>query len=251
MEAPKPEEYGLTQERLEQVDKRLWRVRVALSACVGLVCGLLALNAFYGFFAGRAGRDVTFDMVMVALPISIFVAMAGGMAFFLLLLSLPVALWDEHAKVRRYRAAQKEFAKRQQESQTNYWTHLSGKRLQAQVSDLYRRLGYEVLAPPAGEAEWVDFVLRNEDVTVVVNCRAQTGPVDWLPVRGLVEAQKRLSANRAVVISVPGYTPKARRYAVNKPLGLLSVRELANIQRRLEIEERARAQTSLPTQGKV
>lgn len=247
MEAPRPEEFGLTQERLEHVDKQLWRVRVASSALVGLIAGLLGLNAFYGFFVGRASRDLTFDMLMFALPLSIFLAMAGGMAFFLILLSLPVPLWDEHGKARRYQAAQVAFVKRLRESQTNFWTHLSGKRLQTQVGELYRRLGYEVLPPPAGEAEWTDFVLKNEEVTVFVNCRVNSEPVDWPQVRGLVEAQKRHQADRAVVISPPGFTPKAKRYAVNKPLGLLSVRELANIQSRLEVEERAQARANAST----
>jgi hypothetical protein len=247
MEAPRPEEYGLTEARLDEVDKRLWRTRVAASAPAGLIAFLLGLNAFYGFFVGRNSRDLTYDMLMFGLPISIFLAVACGMAFFLLLLSLPVSLWDEHGKVRRYQAALAEFRKRRQQSQTKFWSNLSGKRLQAQVGELYRKMGYEVLSPPPGEGEWTDFVLKNEEVTVFVYCRAQQGPVDWQPVHALVEAQKRHKAERAVCISILGYTAKAKRYAVNKPLGLLSVRELSNIQSRLEAFEKSEAQAPAPS----
>ncbi len=249
MQAPRPEEFGLTEERLDVVDGQLWRVRLVAAICFGVSAFLAALYVFYRYFVGRGSQDLTFDLLVLGLPISIFVGLACGMALFITLLSLPISLWDEHAKVRRYRAAVLDYERRRQRSYFSHWAGLSAKRLQTQVSDLYRKLGYEILPAPAGEAEVVDFVLRKDKLQVVVNCRLRKVPVDWLPVRALAEAQKRQGAERAIVVSIPGFTAKAKRFAVGKPLGLISVPELARIERHLEVtEEGAGSAEPLPQQ---
>ncbi len=237
MQEPRPEEFGLTEKQLDVVDERLWRFRVACAVLVGFGAFLIALYIFYRYFSARAASELVTNMLMMGLPISIFAGVASGMAVFIALLSLPIALWDEHARVRRYRAALAAYEKRRQSVYVSRWAGLSAKRLQTQVCDLYRRLGYEVEAAPAGEAESVDFVLRKDKLQVLVNCRLRKAPIEWRQVWALHEAQKRQGADHGLFVSIPGFTGKARRYAAGKPLGLISVPELARIERHLEAEE--------------
>ncbi len=247
MEAPKPEQFSLTLERIHRVEDRLWRLRLLVAITAGIVVGLSGLYLLHGFFAAKGSQDILFDTLMIALPLSIFLGAAGGMASFILLLSLPFPLGAEHARLRRYQAAVAQFRQWLHQSQDRHWSGMTGRRLHREVGELYRRLGYELLPAPDGEAEWVDFVLRKQGTTVLVNCRPQEGPVDWQPVRAVAELQKRLKADHAVVISIPGFTARARRFATNKPLGLLSVRELANMQLHLEAQEGAKTEAFAPS----
>lgn len=243
MKPPSPQEYGLDQEKLEQIDKKVWRVRVLSAIPVGLVGGLLSLYWFYNFFLNRNTKDINFDMLMVGLPISIFIAAASGMAFFMLVLALPIDLFADHGKARRYHAALEQHKKDLLRAQTNRWTNLSTRRLQDQVLELYARLGYTKQPLPEGAPDFLDFAMRRETTAVLVSCRQQRGPVDLDFARAMLDAQKYFKFDRSIIISIPGFTPKVRRWAYSRTVGLISIAELINIENRLEAMETAAAQT--------
>ncbi|MGE5620377.1 MAG: restriction endonuclease [Sphingomonadaceae bacterium] len=248
MEVPKPEQFGLTLERIHQVEDRLWRLRLVAAIAIGLAAGLLGLYLLHGFLLSKGSRDIVFDTLMVALPISIFVGAAGGMASFILLLSLPVSLGEDHARLRRYQAAVAQVRRQLRKAYHDHWAGMGEKRLRREVGELYRRLGYELLPVPKGKAESADLVLRKEGTTVLVNCRPREAPVDWQQVRAVAEARERLKVDHALVISIPGFTARAKRFAANRPLGLLSLRELVNMQLHLEDQEGAKTEALSPSE---
>ncbi|MHB1133835.1 MAG: restriction endonuclease [Chloroflexota bacterium] len=240
MASPKPEEFGLNEDAIHALDSQLWRARLVVAIFGGFIGLGVALKIGYDFFAGRS-RDPNFDFFMIAVPLSIFVGVATGMFFFIIALQTPLTFWPEQIKVRRYRRAIKEAKVHEQQRLTNYWSKISTARLQREVLDLYRNLGYEVAPPPAGTEQFADHLITKDGVAVLMACQPQHTEVGFEPVRSLAGAVKAKKADRAIIVSIPGFTKQARRYSQGKSVGLISVPELANIQRFLEQQAAAEA----------
>ncbi len=241
MAAPKPEEFGLSEARIDELDKQYWRLRVGVAVLAGLAFLALALNIGYGYVFARSIGDPMFNFYMMAVPLSIFAGLAGGMFFFLIMLSVPLPFWTEQEKLKRYRRELKNAKERDKQSRHNYWSMISGGRLQREVADLYRGLGYDILPPLPGTEQVVDWAMKKEGLTVLVHCRTQRELVDFPPAKFLNDLIKAKKADRALVVSIPGFTPKAKRFATGKQVGLIGVAELANIKRYLEELAKAEA----------
>jgi peptidoglycan/xylan/chitin deacetylase (PgdA/CDA1 family) len=54
MAAPKPEEFGLSEARIDELDKQYWRLRVGVAVLAGLAFLALALNIGYGYVFARS-----------------------------------------------------------------------------------------------------------------------------------------------------------------------------------------------------
>ena len=240
MAAPKPEEFGLSEEKIFALDSQLWRARLAVGIVAGLIGLAVALKIGYDFFVFR-DRDPLYEFGMIGVPVGLFVAAAVGLFFFIITLQVPLKFWPAQLQVKRYRQAVKEARVHEHQKLKNYWTHVSAGRLQREVLDLYRGLGYEVSTPPSGTEAFTDYLLRKDDMTVLVGCRPLHEELDFGPVKLMADAVKAQKADRAILVSILGFSKRARRLAQGKPVGLISVPELSNMQRFLEQQAAAEA----------
>ena len=92
------------------------------------------------------------------------------------------------------------------------------------VGEGFRRLGYVVqeaggAAPDGG----IDLVLRKDGRTTIVQCKHwQTRHVGVKPMRELYGVMTAESADGAVFVTSGDYTPEARAFAEDKPIGLVN-----------------------------
>lgn len=141
------------------------------------------------------------------------------------------------AQVRRYKEAQqayqawlKEEAQRYIRTQRSYWLGLSGTQFERELANLYSRLGFQVqLTPPSGD-HGVDLLLRKDDKTIIVQCKAHDRPVGPAVARELLGTMTLWGADRAVLASLSGVTPSVTEMVKGRAIELLDLAGILQLQ---------------------
>lgn len=110
---------------------------------------------------------------------------------------------------------------------TAWWLSLDGRMLEQESARLYAKLGYHVEHRGGAGDEGVDLLLRGNQQSIVVQCKAYAKPIGPHVVRELYGTLLSERANYAVLVAPHGFTAAASRWAGGKPIQLLDATGLA------------------------
>lgn len=113
------------------------------------------------------------------------------------------------------------------------WKKLKGVRLEKLAGELFKKMGYRVeLTPVTGDAG-IDLILYKSGEKIVVQCKGHKKPVGPKDARELFGALHSTDANKAILISTNGFTQGVLRFIRQKPIELLSSKEIAKMSQKV------------------
>ena len=150
---------------------------------------------------------------------------------------------SERAKQAALRAEQR---KRQQ-----FWERLGGIEFERELGNLYRAIGYHVQSTPVSGDQGVDLILRKNGQTTVVQCKAQKRPASPAVIRDLYGSMHHFKADNAILACTGGFSDNVIEFARDKPIKLISARDIARMAEESggEIQDMAESSPICPNLG--
>ena len=108
-----------------------------------------------------------------------------------------------------------------------FWLSKTGTELENAVAEVFQDSGYDVEFTPHSYDQGIDLVLRKDQRTTVVQCKALGKPCGPNIVRDLFGAMHAFKADEAILVCPRGFTQGTAEFANGKPIKLYSVDELA------------------------
>lgn len=211
-----------------QLCSRLDEKTIPAVAGAVLACGGLS-GAIFGFLADELGV-----ITLVAVPM--FAAAGFAYAFIPALLLFStwkiVVSWFNPAvqKYSRFVKARDEYRIWERRTQVAFWRSLSGIAFERELAAAFRRVGYHAVLTPVSGDKGIDIVLsRDEQPTIVVQCKATAKPVGPAVVRELYGTLLACGADRAVLAATGGVSAAARDFAQGKPIQLVTMPEILSL----------------------
>ena len=113
---------------------------------------------------------------------------------------------------------------------TEFWLSLDGWEFEDELAGLYRQLGYKATMTPATGDDGIDIILKKKNKTIIVQCKAHAKPVGSKTVRELLGALIHSKADEAILACTSGFTPRAKSFATNHPIKLISLTDILKLQ---------------------
>ena len=174
---------------------------------------------------------------------AILIGFIGGYVLALFGGAIVMGLWDviwakmrplDHEvlqKHKKYLAALKVFEQQQQRLLESFWSTLSGRAFEHELAQLFERLGYGVQLTPYGRDGGIDLFVEQNGKSTIVQCKRHTGAVGVAIVRELYGVLQSSKANSAILASTGGFTKGVLDFVKDKPIQLLGLREIVDLQK--------------------
>lgn len=134
-------------------------------------------------------------------------------------------------KHKKYLAALKAFEQQQQRLLESFWSTLNGRAFEHELAQLFERLGYGVQLTPYGRDGGIDLFVQQNGISTIVQCKRYTGPVGVAIVRELYGVLQSSEADSAILAATGGFTQGVFDFAEDKPIQLLGLREIIDLQK--------------------
>lgn len=133
-----------------------------------------------------------------------------------------------------YKVAVKAFEEHQQRLAVSFWTSLSAQAFEHELARLHRKLGYVVKLTPYSRDGGIDIYLSRAGENTIVQCKRYNNPVGVAAVRELFGVLQSTQAHRAILVSTGGFTKGVREFVRDKPIELLDLQQIIDLQGKLE-----------------
>lgn len=134
-------------------------------------------------------------------------------------------------KHKKYLATLKSFEQQQQRLLESFWSTLSGRAFEHELAQLFERLGYGVQLTPYGRDGGIDLFIQQKTKSTIVQCKRYAGPVGVAIVRELYGVLQSSEADSAILAATGGFTQGVLDFAKDKPIQLLGLREIIDLQK--------------------
>ena len=215
MERPQPSDFGIREEAIPWAESLEQEIRKE-SAWIAIVFAPLGLII----------RESLWSVIL------------GWFAAWMVLWGLlALRLWlvnSAYRSVKRYKKALAAFEAWWVRTQETFWMSLGGLQFERELAALYNRMGMRAtLTPPSGDGG-VDIWLDLPEGKKIVQCKAHRAPIGPAAARELHGTLIHLGAKGAVLASTSGFTRGAREYSMGKPIELLGLRGIIEMQKSAE-----------------
>ena len=185
-------------------------------------------------------------LITRSIGLTILVGFFGGLFASAIVGGILLGLWDywwnyaypaERDRLVRdgqYKAALKAFAEHQQRLAVSFWTSLSGEAFEHELARLHQKLGYVVKLTPYSRDGGIDIHLTRAGENTIVQCKRYNKPVGVSAARELFGVLQSARANRAILASTGGFTTGVREFVRDKPIELLDLQQIIDLQQRLD-----------------
>jgi len=159
---------------------------------------------------------------------------------------------EKRAEVEQQKLEQEKEEERVREKQRlerKYWTDMigDGPKFENEIGHLFNLLGYKVILTSHSGDEGVDLYLTNHsNEKIIVQCKAHNKPIGPGPVRDLYGTLHHKNANKAIMVSLSGYSKAAKEFVYRKPIKLISITELIKYQQKITVDSTEPVDPDLP-----
>ena len=215
---PRPEDFGLTQDRVRELEYRFDDLPGHVGLAVWLIC--LAIVVWF-FYSTSKSIGATFFLLILfgfgfsIIPAFIVASMVGA-----------IASPHQPPEFKSYKKARAEYERQLSEwfrTQESWWRSLDGGSFEAELMRLLQKRGYDVHRTGAFGDGGVDLILKEGGRTIAIQCKAHKNPVGPGPVRDLYGTLMHRKDTEAWLISTSGFSGGAEAFASGKPIRLLTI----------------------------
>lgn len=236
MEEPKPEHFGLTKEQCDYLKNNQDKtVRAIIVICIVLsifIANYIVLGGFDN--TNRTILGLIGGWILVGL---IFGAPCGvliGLIIVLIYMGIISNFSRSYRKLNQYKAAKNKYDSWWIRNQELFWMSLAGRRFEYELAFLYSKLGYKVEFPKRREPDkGIDFTLKKDEKTIIVQCKAHKNPVSPHVIRDLYGTMINSKADEAILASISGFTSGVKEYALGKPIDLVSLEDIIRMRKKI------------------
>jgi hypothetical protein len=238
LEAPTPERFGLTQDRISYFKKNLSHSSIPLISVAAnfLICGFIFTVVF-----PKSGIPFLLFLFLALFP----GFTVGGsieehrIAKIKKLLDYPNLLKYEEAlkaynelcrKIRREEARKRREMEYRMRKEEESWRGMDGRSFELEVAKLLMNKGYIVKHTGSNWGDrGVDLLLKIDEKTIIVQCKAFKNYLSAGVVRELYGTLIDQKADEAWLVTTSGFYRGAKEFAHGKPIRLLTMRNLMNL----------------------
>ena len=217
---PTPEDFSTTQGRVNFYS-RYFRYGLLF------ICALVAI---------RIANGMEVESVSWFLSVGLF----GYLSYFLIsLLTTPLfnkefwyewALSDYPDLVKKYEAKEQQELLRKQRA---FWTELSGRDFEKELTTLFKRDGYRAEMTPATDDKGVDIRMTRGEHITIVQCKQHQKPAGPAIARELYGTLMASDADDAILACTAGVSSGAQDFLKGKPIQVMDVDDIVALQKRV------------------
>ena len=106
---------------------------------------------------------------------------------------------------------------------------LSDVEFERELGEVFKRLGYRVQFTPSTGDDGIDLILKKDSKTTIVQCKGHQSPVGPAIAREIYGSLVASGADDAILACTGGFTQGVKKFALGKPINLISAVELAKM----------------------
>jgi len=228
-------QFGLTQEQHDYCKKRE-HVLPGRLAGIFTVLGILYFGLiFYRETISRRESIITtiaaflFFGLIAGGACGFFVGGVIGMGFYV----IRKRLSPLYKRYEKYCSAKTAYEIWWARNQKEYWLSLKGLRFEAELARLYAQLRFKVQLTPRTADKGIDIFMNKDNKSIIVQCKSHAKPVGPHVVRDLYGTLTSAGADEAILASVSGFTTGVKEFVIGKPIKLLPLEEIIEMQRKI------------------
>lgn len=115
----------------------------------------------------------------------------------------------------------------------SFWRALNGFKLQKELANLFRQMGYEVTVIPSSDNDRAELCLQKGDKKAVLLSQAYGQSAHAQSAIELIDAKQRFKADQAILVSFGGFDNDAKDLAHQHSIKLMSDNDIVRIQTEL------------------
>ena len=229
----KPElcDFGLTEHKYELIKKNKEivfnnsiRAFILLAYIIPFIIGVVGINFQYNIYNQLIG--IAFASLLFAIPIFGFL--------FILFVFIEDRI-PSFKKIKSYELALANYNNWWRRTKEIFWKSLDGISFEHELGALFKKNGYNVKVTTASNDKGIDIIIfKQKSFLTIVQCKAQKKPVGPSVARELYGTLKSCGANEGIIASVSGFTKGVSDFVNDKPIKLLSLHNIIDMQKRLE-----------------
>ena len=247
MQKPELRYYGITLDDIIFVESYLNRTGKTENSVFML--SLVSMEVLAGLFGVYLAIRNHIDRLSVQIDFIIFRSIVGlfGMALVALSFSFFGALFissiyrsyrqrklekqcPQNKQVLLYKESCFQYAEWLERTKIDFWLRLNGIEFENEVARLFRKQGFKATTTRSSGDAGVDIFLQKENKITIVQCKAHKKPVGPHTIRDLYGTLIAEKADEAILVSLSGFTSGVIKYVIDKPIRLMSLTELLELQ---------------------
>jgi HJR/Mrr/RecB family endonuclease len=232
MKEPKPKDFNLTPEFVEQsanndeniffktYDKTFWLIVFAIALFLG---------------SGMEGVELwTLEYFVISiflmLPVGLFLGVGSHLlSDFYNEILLPI-FNKKYSNLKKYKQKLKEYENWFFRTQLDFWRSLSGRQFEIELASLLKKHGHTVKVVGGAGDKGIDIILDNN---TAVQCKAHKSKVGPAAIRDLIGSMQNANYKQGILASVNGFSKGVYEYNKKNNIKLLDASHYIQLQKEI------------------
>ena len=232
MKEPKPKDFNLTPEFVEQsanndeniffktLDRTFWLI-------------VFAIGLFFG--SGMEGVELwTLEYFVISiflmLPVGLFLGVGSHLlSDFYNEILLPL-FNKKYSNLKKYKKKLKEYENWFFRTQLDFWRSLSGRQFEIELASLLKKHGHTVKVVGGAGDKGIDIILDNN---TAVQCKAHKSKVGPAAIRDLIGSMQNANYKQGILASVNGFSKGVYEYNKKNNIELLDASHYIQLQKEI------------------
>jgi len=232
MKKPKPDEFNLTQEFIDEVEKQSDNLFFR-----SFDKSFWIIVAFIAFYFGSKLEEIDLwsaEYIVGSIFLMIPVMMVLGVGSYLLSdfykeFFLPL-LNKKYSNHKKYKKRLKEYEQWFFRTQLDFWRSLSGRQFEIELASLLKKQGHTVKVVGGSGDKGIDIIL---DGNTAVQCKAHKSKVGPGAIRDLIGSMQNSGYRKGILASVNGFSKGVYQYNKKNNIQLLDASHYIQMQKDL------------------
>ena len=232
MKEPKPKDFNLTPEFVEQsanndeniffktYDKTFWLIVFAIALFLGSGTEDVELWTLEYFIVS----------IFIMLPVGLFLGVGSHLlSDFYNEILLPL-FNKKYSNLKKYKKKLKEYETWFFRTQLDFWRSLSGRQFEIELASLLKKHGHTVKVVGGAGNKGIDIILDNN---TAVQCKAYKSKVGPAAIRDLIGSMQNANYEQGILASVNGFSKGVYEYNKKNNIELLDASHYIQMQKEL------------------
>ena len=232
MKEPKPKDFNLTPEFVEQsanndeniffktYDKTFWLIVFAIALFLGSGTEDVELWTLEYFIVS----------IFIMLPVGLFLGVGSHLlSDFYNEILLPL-FNKKYSNLKKYKKKLKEYETWFFRTQLDFWRSLSGRQFEIELASLLKKHGHTVKVVGGAGDKGIDIILDNN---TAVQCKAHKSKVGPAAIRDLIGSMQNANYKQGILASVNGFSKGVYEYNKKNNIELLDASHYIQLQKEI------------------
>lgn len=234
MKKPRFSDFGITKEFYDETKIKFGKLKEFLQVVYIIVTFLLAFSITIFLLKLKLKIEYAFGITLITFLIWLYLYLFSA-KYVNSFVNYVLCCNYKYKTIKEYDLAIEEYNDWWIRSKKSFWLSLDGISFENELAKLFNNIGYNSEITKASGDEGIDIKLRDDhNRYLIVQCKAHKNPVGPATARELYGALIHSGADEAILASLSGFTMGTFNFIKNKPIRLISLDEIIDLQRKIE-----------------